>query len=171
MAPDQTTTAYSMTVLTLLLCVVFPLYFVLLWMFISWLISVFGGWGRLAPFYRVATPPFGRGFIGQTGFVGRSRYRNSLDIHVAPEGLYLAVAPIFRMGHPPLLIPWRALGPTTPQRWRNIELLEAPVSAPAAFTSTPTAASIVTTVRLPAYILESDDVNRYRESAGTPRPT
>jgi hypothetical protein len=40
-------------------------------------------------------------------------YNNCLTIGVTDEGLYLAVFPLFRPGHPPLLIDWSALGPFT----------------------------------------------------------
>ena len=33
-------------------------------------------------------------------------YKGALKVGTAPQGLYLAVWPILRLGHPPLLIPW-----------------------------------------------------------------
>jgi hypothetical protein len=33
-------------------------------------------------------------------------YHNCLTIGGSPEGLYLAIMPLFRFRHPPLLIPW-----------------------------------------------------------------
>jgi hypothetical protein len=35
-----------------------------------------------------------------------SRYNNCLTVGASPEGLYLAMMPVFNFGHAPLLIPW-----------------------------------------------------------------
>lgn len=32
-----------------------------------------------------------------------------MNVCISPMGLYLSVLPIFRVGHPPLLIPWREI--------------------------------------------------------------
>ena len=42
----------------------------------------------------------------QSGKVGVVNYRSCLTIRVAEDGLFLAVFPLFRAGHPPLFIPW-----------------------------------------------------------------
>lgn len=65
------------------------------------------GWRRLAARYRTAEPPGpGASFRYVSGWVGSSRYRNGLMLHVQPDGLRLSVLATFRPGHPPLLIPW-----------------------------------------------------------------
>ncbi|MDD5409604.1 MAG: hypothetical protein PHC71_05905 [Candidatus Omnitrophica bacterium] len=36
-------------------------------------------------------------------------YRNCLTIGVSPEGFYLAILFLFRIGHPPMFIPWKEI--------------------------------------------------------------
>lgn len=86
--------------------VAFPFFFVAMWCGVCLLTSAIGGWGRLAKKYPATAPPSGTRFPGQTGYVGVSRYRGVLTIHLSPEGLHLDVVKIFRIGHPPLFIPW-----------------------------------------------------------------
>jgi hypothetical protein len=38
--------------------------------------------------------------------VGLANYNSVLHVGVQPEGLHLSVMALFRVGHPPLLIPW-----------------------------------------------------------------
>src|SRR5262249_14018419 len=64
---------------------------------------------RLAVNYGTDKPPRGTAFSWQSGYVGLVRYGNVLNIHVAPEGLYLSVMWLFRLGHRPLLLPWDAV--------------------------------------------------------------
>lgn len=42
-------------------------------------------------------------------------YRSSLNIHCQPAGLQLSVVFLFSFGHPPLLVPWSAIGPMKEQ--------------------------------------------------------
>ncbi|MCU1285493.1 MAG: hypothetical protein JWO13_1843 [Acidobacteriales bacterium] len=41
--------------------------------------------------------------------MGWIKYNNCLTFGVSDLGFYLAVLPIFRFQHPPLLIPWREI--------------------------------------------------------------
>lgn len=88
-----------------------PLGVALGWWFVTWTVARLGGWHALARDFRVASRP--REGIYEwinTGDVGTlGSYRGCLIVGVTPGGLYLAVWPLVRPGHPPLLIPWGAV--------------------------------------------------------------
>jgi len=75
------------------------------WCGVVWVISQFG-WGRLAKAYATDLPRTGRTFRFVSGAIGMSNYSNALTVSIEPEGLRLAVPFLFRVGHPPLLLPW-----------------------------------------------------------------
>ena len=80
--------------------------FILGWCMINLVTGTFGNWGRLAKTYRAHARPEGKAFHLQN-ITTRLFIENVLcTMVVAAEGLYIAVLPIYRMGHPPLLIPW-----------------------------------------------------------------
>ncbi len=87
----------------------FPLAFVALWCFVVVLLSLVGGWRRLALTYATDQPPRGTAFRWQSGTIGFVQYRNCLNIYVANEGLYFSAVWLFRLGHKTLLIPWSAI--------------------------------------------------------------
>lgn len=93
----------------LLLMPLFPLAFATLWCTISFLLGLFSGWQRLALEYATDQPPHGTAFSWQSGYVGFVGYRNCLNIHVAPEGMFLSVVWLFRLGHRTVLFPWAAI--------------------------------------------------------------
>lgn len=85
----------------------FPFIFAGGWCFVMLLLSRLGGWHRLAErFPGRDRQPSGRRFSMQSGRVGLVNYSSCLTIHTSAEGLHLAVWPLFRLGHPPLFIPW-----------------------------------------------------------------
>ena len=98
--------------------VVFPL----MWCLVTGLLSVMGGWQRLAQTFAAGNRPVtGQARHGLNGMVGWVSYRFVLTVHVAPDGFYLSVMPLFRFAHPPLFIPWTAIARRKPvQRvfWR-----------------------------------------------------
>jgi hypothetical protein len=88
-------------------------FFVVMWVGVLALISVLSGWGTLARQYPMppnagASPAAGT-FSLVSAFLNRSRYSGCLKVTVGPEGLGLSVLGLFRMNHPPLLIPWNAI--------------------------------------------------------------
>jgi len=92
--------------------------FAVFWMLIVWLISAVGGWRSLAAHYRSDLPFTGRTWSFRSGLMGgMARYNGLLTVGVNPAGLYLAVMPLFRPGHPPLFIPWPDLTVTSEQRF------------------------------------------------------
>lgn len=91
--------------------------FPIVWVGVCLLLGRLGGWGRMATHYRTSEPaPRGVEWF-TTGTVGGVRYRNALVVAASPRGLYLSVLPLFRPGHPPLLVPWSAVQPGPPSRW------------------------------------------------------
>lgn len=89
------------------LWIIIPCYTVALWLLVTAVISYIGGWRTLAKRFR-----FGSCFLGEKwGFQsGHMRwiagYGNCLTLGCNHEGLYLATMPLFRFGHPPLIVPW-----------------------------------------------------------------
>lgn len=88
--------------------------FALWWSFICWLIAVIGGWRALGRRYGVRRLPAGKKYYFQSAAFSPAgnrlgfpcNYGGGLTMIVSAEGLGLAILPIFRIGHPPLLIPW-----------------------------------------------------------------
>lgn len=73
-------------------------------------ISHLGGWDSLAERYRSSEPFTGATWSFQPGqFRWLISYNNCLTIGANPNGLFLSIFPLFRIAHPPLLIPWREI--------------------------------------------------------------
>ncbi len=66
----------------------------------------------------------------QGGRVGMVNYNGCLTIHSSAEGLHLSVWLPFRLGHPPLFIPWDTVHNATAKRflWTRFVVFE--VGAP-----------------------------------------
>jgi hypothetical protein len=88
----------------------FLLYFLAIWLGACWAIARFGGWAALAARYRVEKLPAGKCYYFQSASFSAAglpcNYGSCLTMIVSERGLGLVVFPIFRLGHPPLLIPW-----------------------------------------------------------------
>ena len=87
------------------------------WFLIVFLVAAVSGWRALAREYRSELPFTGRTWRFRTARIGVSRYKNALTIGVNPSGLYLAMFPMFRPGHPPLFIPWHDVAVTSESRF------------------------------------------------------
>jgi hypothetical protein len=88
--------------------VFFIVYFVCLWIAVSFVISFVGGWFELGRVYRAAKPFLGNRWRFQDAqFRPIGGYHNILSVSANAEGLYLAMFFPFRFGHPPLFIPWQ----------------------------------------------------------------
>jgi hypothetical protein len=106
--------------------VVVPLLFVGVMCLLLYLISMIGGWRRLAEFFPANDPPIGQRFRMQSGSVGSVNYSSCLTIYSGPDGVYLATMWPFRLGHPPLLIPWSEIHDAKTRRilWMEDVLFE-----------------------------------------------
>lgn len=83
------------------------LIFIFCWGSLSILIAKLSGWARLARQYRNDARRDGIRFYFQSaGMRFWTNYGGCLTIGVQRTGLYLAVWFLFRLGHPPLVIPW-----------------------------------------------------------------
>lgn len=81
------------------------------WSFVCCAIAFVSGWNKLAKRFRADAAPTGQTLYMQSARLNGSRYNNCLILIVAAEGLYLKAFPLFRPGHPPLLLPWSAFSP------------------------------------------------------------
>lgn len=86
----------------------FGIFFIFGWILVSFTFAIFTGWHKLAEQYRTYEKPgvkllqavhvtWGSSLMAGTIYTLGSTYK----------GLYLGVLFPFRIGHPPLLIPWR----------------------------------------------------------------
>jgi hypothetical protein len=89
-----------------LILVLFPLFFVSLWVFILFVLSFVSGWRRLASRYHWPKPFRGKVAYFQTARLNWVNFRSALEIGANEQGLYLAPMIFFRLFHQPLLIPW-----------------------------------------------------------------
>lgn len=85
----------------------FPALLIVMWVGMSMLAAHVSGWHLLAQEYRHSGPVPDNMLKFRTitlrYFCG---YNNIASFGVSPAGLRLAVFVLFRVGHPPLLIPW-----------------------------------------------------------------
>jgi hypothetical protein len=93
-----------------------PLFGVGMWMAVSIIVSNIGGWRDLAVEYRASHEFLDNRFSWRSaGMRGRVWYRSCLTMGSSQEGLYVATSPLFRVGHPPLFIPWSDIS-ASPQK-------------------------------------------------------
>jgi len=78
----------------------------LVWCGLSWLMSRISGWHRLARRFPATRPLDGETAYLRTGRIGAVTYHSCLRFHVTDDGLGIAIAIPFRIGHSPLFIPW-----------------------------------------------------------------
>jgi small-conductance mechanosensitive channel len=87
--------------------VIFPIYFLSLWLLVCVIISFVGGWFSLAKVYRTRMAFDGEKWRMKSGQMRwLANYNNVLTLGVSQQGLYLASMFLFRFMHPPLLVPW-----------------------------------------------------------------
>ncbi|MFN8348906.1 MAG: hypothetical protein U0X91_28155 [Spirosomataceae bacterium] len=92
----------------------FLVFFPLLWLGIIYIVSHFSGWHFLAGRYQAE--PMKEGFYrGVYGRIGMANYNGVLRVAFTEKGMYLHVMPLFKIGHPPLLLPWSQL-----KDWREV---------------------------------------------------
>jgi len=100
----------------------FPLGFVGFWAVISYVISLFSGWYQLARQFRTDSRPprdvrSAGPFFGTVYMMRWTRYSGVVRIANAHDGIYLSVMLLYRIGHPPLFIPWEEIEVTRTERW------------------------------------------------------
>ncbi len=95
------------------------------WALICAGLAHFAGWRFLARQYPASTRFGGRRFhFCSAQFGGWVGYNGSFTPGADRTGLYIAVWPIFRIGHPPLLVPWSEIQVSLEKRrWLSVALL------------------------------------------------
>lgn len=124
--------------------------FVLIWSGVVYLLAWFSGWRRLARHYRCAKAPEGSVFGTLWAMLGPVNHRGTLKIQPAPEGLYLSTMVFFRIGHPPLLIPWHAIKRQDGTQISLVKMVALELGDPK-----------ITTLRLPASMVDEAVLAQY----------
>src|SRR5262245_56015564 len=106
--------------------ILFALLFASSWCLAMFVFSWIGGWAALASKYRATRVPDGKRFLFQSAALGNMNYGLCLTVVVDSAALYLQVFPLFRAGHPPLLIPWAEMHGLREKKflwlWRLVEI-------------------------------------------------
>lgn len=98
----------------------FFIFFLGLWLAVTYLLSILGGWSKLAQEYKADTDFDGVKWRFQTALMRfRTRYRNCLTVGANSYGLYLSMMFLFRFGHPALFVPWSDIRKTEPSGWNR----------------------------------------------------
>lgn len=134
----------------LLLIPLFLVGFVLIWSGVIYLLAWLSGWRRLARHYRCAKIPDGSLFGTFWAMLGPVNHRGTLRIQPAPEGLYLSTMVLFRLGHPPLLIPWHAIKRRDGAQISLVKMVALELGDPK-----------ITTLRLPAAMVDEAVLAQY----------
>ena len=87
----------------------FPFVFVALWLVITYLQAKKSDWQLLASRYPGSGRPDGATLKGQVYSVGTVGEAGITVLTVSPQGLHLSANPFFRMGRPPILLPWQSI--------------------------------------------------------------
>ena len=89
-----------------------------------------GGWRKLSSKYLRTKSPSGRRFGWQSLSIGLTNYGNCLTVYSSDEGLDLSVLLPFRLGHPPLFIPWDDLSEPKVTKIMWVEVVAIEVGLP-----------------------------------------
>jgi hypothetical protein len=101
------------------LLVLYPLFFVAIWMGACVAVAMLAGWPALAQRFRATGSPAGQMYFFvsgamRTGFLPLG-YQKCLTITVGEAGIRIRMLFLFRVLHAPLLIPWSAIDLVTRQ--------------------------------------------------------
>jgi hypothetical protein len=84
---------------------------------IIFLIAYLSGWRKLARHYRTfSSPPYNTAHW-KSARIGLGNYNKILSVGTDERGLYLTVFWLFKVGHPPLLIPWSEITMISTVQW------------------------------------------------------
>jgi hypothetical protein len=91
-----------------------PVFFVAMWALTSVFVGVITGWHSLARRFLAQAEPYGEvktaGPYFYTVYMRFwSHYSSIIRLRAAADALYLSVLFLFRLGHPPLSIPWQEI--------------------------------------------------------------
>lgn len=92
--------------------------FIPLWLTIGYAVALLSGWRSLAEHYRTDRPfPGHKRWMQSAKLRLGAGYNNALTLGSDADGIYMAVLFLFRMGHPPLFIPWGDIQIDEPKRF------------------------------------------------------
>ena len=97
--------------------VVFPFMFVGMWCLILRFLSSASGWSRLASRFHLQDSFDGKRHHFQSANMNGVNFNSALVIGASPNGLYLSPVFLFRLFHPPLLIPWAEIQAEPVKQW------------------------------------------------------
>ncbi len=87
--------------------------FFLWWCFVVWLVGKISGWQELAEKYpggsQLDDPMVRWKWWQSVSMRAHCNYNNCLILGISPKGLALRMPFVFRVGHPPILLPWQAI--------------------------------------------------------------
>ena len=107
----------------------FPVFFVAVWTFVCLMIGSVSGWMALAKRFTRQSEPYGDTRTAGPWFYSVymrfwTHYSSLVHITAADDALYLSVLFLFRIGHPPLRIPWSEIRCSrTKYFWRRYVVL------------------------------------------------
>ena len=107
----------------------FAIFFVVFWSFICFFISFISGWFALSRRFKKQSEPYGEtrsaGPFFYTVYMRYwGHYSSIIRMTAAEDAFYLSVFILFRIGHPPLRIPWKEIQFSTTKRfWRRYIVL------------------------------------------------
>lgn len=100
------------------------------WMVMCLVVAQVSGWSRLAARFPASFEPFdGTRFRWQFLGIGACDYNGCVTLRASPEGLFIAVWPIF-FGHPVLLIPWSEMRVLEERRFLGFHVAKVEVGSP-----------------------------------------
>ena len=88
---------------------VFPFFFVGMWVLVLRILSSMSGWTTLAERFHSPGRFLGQYYRFRSAKLQAVNFSSSLELGVNHEGLYLRPMILFRLFHKPLLIPWREI--------------------------------------------------------------
>jgi hypothetical protein len=95
----------------------FIVFFLLLWSGVSLLLSMVSGWRTLAEAYRLDGDFEGARWWFKSANLRSVNYSNCLTLGANERGLYVGILFPFRLGHPPLFIPWSDVSAVEARGW------------------------------------------------------
>ena len=88
----------------------FGIFFIVMWFLVSYTISRITGWARLAEKYRTRSKPETKLMQAVQVYWGSILMAGNIyTLGSTSKGMFLGVLFPFRLGHPPLLIPWHEI--------------------------------------------------------------
>lgn len=88
------------------------------WCALIFFIGTVGGWRKLSEEFPADMPMEGRRFRGRSVQISWGcNYGGCVTLTASPRGLGISVWPIFRMGHPPMCLPWGDIQVTPEKSW------------------------------------------------------